>query len=198
MSGFIHRLCLEPVQTSNCNRMLHAWYIISSDRTQFSWWCSAYSLISSRNDVCWSHVLWNLIGVLKTLHVRMMIRSAKISWALLIDTMNVCQMGSVPTKILLSKPTQKLISKKINTIPILRSTLFTLIVVMRDITVWGLASTIIYSAFALKISSCLQLHSSDLLHLLTEHPSFPQFQQTNMKLSTWFVANIHLPAVQRL
>ena len=59
---------------------------------------------------------------MKTLHGGMSVRKAKSNWNLLVSIMNICVMGSIPTTVHLWTPTHKRISKKLNSIPTLRST----------------------------------------------------------------------------
>ena len=52
------------------------------------------------------------------------------SWVLLVSIIKMCGMCNIPTTLLLSTPTHKFISKNLNTILILQSTPFILVIVV--------------------------------------------------------------------
>ena len=94
-------------------------------------------------------------------------------------------------------PTYKLISEKLNTAPIFWSTPFIFVVVVRFITTWGLYSIIGSSTILFLLPKFLLVCGYHLLVLwLRTLVNWTFFLITvwadNIKISTWFVANMSL------
>ena len=71
-------MCLQLVQTSKFNRALYIKCIIVSTRVSSSWSGSACSWKSARSEGCRRYIKWYFIQLMKTLHLGMSVKQAKI------------------------------------------------------------------------------------------------------------------------